>query len=64
MKIRESQLKVLALIAEGYTNSEIADKICKSTRTVEAIRYHLIKEAKVRNTAALVYFALKNGILK
>jgi Response regulator containing a CheY-like receiver domain and an HTH DNA-binding domain len=61
--ISERELEVLKLIAEGYTNVEIADKIFLSKRTVEGHRQNLIDKAGVRNTAHLVKFAFERGIL-
>ncbi|RKO71090.1 DNA-binding response regulator [Sphingobacterium puteale] len=62
-EISERELEVLGLIAEGYTNIEIADKIFLSKRTVEGHRQNLIDKAGVKNTAHLVKFAFENGIL-
>ncbi|WP_312189566.1 response regulator transcription factor [Sphingobacterium sp.] len=61
--ISERELEVLQLIAEGYTNIEIADKIFLSKRTVEGHRQNLIEKAGVKNTAHLVKFAFERGIL-
>lgn len=57
------ELEVLALIADGYTNQEIADQIFTSRRTVEGHRQHLIDKAGVKNTAQLITFACKNGLI-
>ncbi|MDQ1150654.1 response regulator transcription factor [Sphingobacterium zeae] len=61
--ISDRELEVLKLIAEGYTNVEIADKIFLSKRTVEGHRQNLIDKAGVKNTAHLVKFAFERGIL-
>ena len=61
--ISDRELEVLKLIAEGYTNIEIADKIFLSKRTVEGHRQNLIEKAGVKNTAHLVKFAFEHGIL-
>lgn len=58
------ELEILNLIAEGYTNSEIADRIFTSKRTVETHRKNLIDKTGTKNTAALIKFAIVNGILK
>jgi len=58
---RESE--VLALIAEGYTNNEIANKLFTSRRTVEGHRQNLLDKTNTRNTAALIRFAVKNGLV-
>lgn len=56
-------LEVLELVAEGYTNQEIADKLFTSKRTVEGYRQHLMNTTGSRNTAALIKFAILNGLL-
>ncbi|WP_207423181.1 LuxR C-terminal-related transcriptional regulator [Desertivirga brevis] len=58
---RESE--VLALIAEGYTNNEIANKLFTSRRTVEGHRQNLLDKTNTRNTAALIRYAVKNGLV-
>ena len=57
------EIEILELIADGYTNSEIADKLFTSKRTIEGHRLQLISRTGVRNTAALVKFCIANGIL-
>ncbi|WP_246250607.1 response regulator transcription factor [Sphingobacterium prati] len=62
--ISERELEVLKLIADGFTNVEIADKIFLSKRTIEGHRQSLIEKMKVKNTAELVKVAFQSGILK
>jgi len=57
------EVEILELIAEGYTNIEIADKLFTSKRTVEGHRLHMITKTGVRNTAALIKFCITNGVL-
>jgi len=57
------EIEILELIAEGYTNVEIAEKLFTSKRTVEGHRLQMISKTGVRNTAALVKYCLANGIL-
>ncbi|MFW0717106.1 response regulator [Pedobacter sp. N23S346] len=57
------EIEVLHLIAKGYTNQEMADKIFLSKRTVEGHRQSLIDKTGSKNTAALIRFAVTNGYL-
>jgi len=57
------ELEVLSLIAEGYTNNEIAEKTFTSRRTVEGHRQSLIDKMGVKNTAQLIKLACKKGLL-
>ncbi|MGB3065943.1 response regulator [Sphingobacterium thalpophilum] len=61
--ISERELSVLELIAEGYTNAEIADRIFLSKRTVEGHRQRLIEKTRTKNTAGLVRFGFHNMLL-
>ena len=51
------------MICEEKTAAEIAKEIFLSPRSVEGIRQRLIEKVGVRNTAGLVMFAIKNGIV-
>ncbi|MDQ3290245.1 MAG: response regulator transcription factor [Bacteroidota bacterium] len=61
--LSKREIEVLKLIAEGFTNAEIADKLFTSKRTIESHRQHLIEKTQAKNTAALVKFALEKGII-
>lgn len=57
------ETEVLLLLADGMTNQEIADKLFTSKRTVEGYRENMITKAGVRNTVALIRFAVSRGII-
>ncbi|MVN22369.1 response regulator [Mucilaginibacter arboris] len=61
--ISKREIEVLSLIAEGYTNLEIADKLYTSKRTVEGHRQNLIDKTGSRNTAALIRYAILGGLI-
>jgi two-component system response regulator NreC len=50
----DRELEILELIAEGLTNTEIAEKIFVSKRTVEGHRQSLLEKTGSRNTAMLI----------
>ena len=56
--------EVLELIADGLTNTEIAEKLKLSRHTVDTHRMHLLKKLRVKNTAGLVRFATSCGITR
>ena len=64
IEFTERELEVLLMICEEKTTAEIAKEIFLSARSVEGIRQKLIDKVGVRNTAGLVLFAYKNGIVK
>lgn len=57
--ITKREREVLKLIVEGYTSSEIADLLFISTRTVETHRSNLMNKLELKNTAALVRYAIE-----
>ena len=57
------EIEVLHLLADGYTNQQMADKLFLSKRTIEGHRQMLIDKTGSKNTAALIRFAVTNGFL-
>lgn len=58
------ELEVLQLIADGATNQEIADHLFTSRRTIEGHRQAMINKTGVRNTPALVKYAMRYQLLR
>jgi len=54
---------VLCLIAEGLTNSVIAEKLFLSSHTVTTHRKNIMFKLGVNNTAGIVMYAVKSGIV-
>ncbi|MBB5621237.1 DNA-binding NarL/FixJ family response regulator [Pedobacter cryoconitis] len=61
--LSERELEVLQLICDEKTAIEIGSAIFLSPRSVEGIKQRLIDKIGVRNTAGLVLFAVKNGLI-
>ncbi len=55
--------EILKLIAEGFTNQEIAEKLFISTSTVDSHRKNLLLKFDVKNSAALVKSAMAKGLI-
>jgi DNA-binding NarL/FixJ family response regulator len=64
MGLSEREMEVLDLIGEGYTNMQIADKLFLSKRTVEGHRQNLLEKTGVKNTAALIKYAIRAGLMQ
>jgi len=58
---RERQ--ILALVAEGKTNKEIATSLNLSPYTVETHRKHVMQKLNLRNSAEVVLYAVRKGII-
>ncbi|MCC9167295.1 response regulator [Pontibacter harenae] len=61
--LSKREIEVLHLIADGYTNSEIAEKLFNSKRTIETHRQNLLEKTKCKNTASLIKYAVQNRII-
>lgn len=56
--------EILQLAAEGFTNSDIGERLFISPRTVETHRAHLMRKLSLRSHTDLVLFAVRRGILR
>ena len=55
--------EVLALVAEGKTNQQVADELYVSVKTVETHKTNILEKLGLRNTAELVKYAIKHEII-
>ena len=55
--------EILELIAEGYTNPQIAEKIFLSQFTVDSHRKNLLAKMNVKNTASLIRLAVEQKLI-
>ncbi|MDN5200178.1 response regulator transcription factor [Fulvivirgaceae bacterium BMA10] len=63
-KVSKRELEVLELIASGLSNSQIAEQLFISVRTVDAHRNHIMQKLELNSTAELVKYAIKNHIIE
>jgi len=61
--ITRREKEVLKLIAEGFTNKEIAEKLFISITTVDTHRNSLLSKFDVRNTANLIRMAVQFNLI-
>jgi DNA-binding NarL/FixJ family response regulator len=61
--LTEKEMEVLQLLCQGLTPGEIAEKIFKSIKTVEAHRSKLLQKTNTKNTINLILFAIKNKLV-
>lgn len=62
-ELTEREIEILKLIAEGFSNKEIGDKLFISHRTVDTHRTNLMKKLDVHNIAGIIKFAIKNKLV-
>lgn len=61
--LTKREKEVLELIAEGWTNQEIADKLFLNCTTVDSHRKNMLTKFNVKNTAALIKLAMTNHLI-
>ena len=61
--LSDREREVMELLALGYTNQEIAQRLFVSLRTVDAHRAHIMVKLSLESRAELVMCALANGMI-
>ena len=61
--LSEREREIFQLVAEGHSNKEIADLLSVSPATVETHRAHILQKLDVHNTAELVLYAVRRGLI-
>lgn len=62
--LSDREKEILLLICKGFTNNEIADTLYISKRTVDKHRANILEKTNCKNTANLVVYAIKNGLVE
>jgi DNA-binding NarL/FixJ family response regulator len=62
--LSEREREVFQLVAEGYSNKEVADLLHISPATVETHRAHIMEKLDVHSTAELVLCAVRKGVIR
>jgi len=63
-QLSDRESRVLALLVDGRTVSEIAELLVLSVKTVSTYRTRLLRKLRVHSTAALVRYALEHQIAR
>lgn len=58
------EMEVMLLISDGYTTSQIADKLCISPDTVHNHRVSIFHKLDVHNVAVMIKAAKEKGLIK
>ncbi len=61
--LTDREREVLQLIAEGFTNREVAKQLYISVKTVEAHRAHIMQKLNIHDIAKLVKYAIQKGMV-
>jgi len=58
------ETEVLKLLAEGYSNKEVAANLHISVKTIETHRYRIMNKLELDNFAALIKYAIKQNLIE
>lgn len=61
--LTKREQEVLALVASGKSNKEVADDLFISMKTVDTHKNHILDKLGLKNTAELVKYAIKNRLI-
>ena len=61
--LSEREREVFQLVAEGRSNKEIAELLSISPTTIVTHRAHVLQKLDVHNTAELVLYAVRRGVI-
>ena len=61
--LSEREREIFQLVAEGRSNKEIAELLSVSLATIETHRAHVLQKLDVHNTAELVLYAVRRGVI-
>lgn len=62
-RLTSREREILQLVAEGHTHQSVADQLHISVRTVDTHCGNIMKKLDIHDSAGLVTYAIKNGIL-
>jgi len=62
--LTQREIEILKLAAVGTSNKEIADKLFISIKTVDCHKNNIVQKLKLKNTAEMVLYAVKNKIIE
>lgn len=62
-QLTKREMEVLALVAKGRSNREVADALSISVKTVETHKTHILIKLGLNNNAELMRYAAKNNII-
>lgn len=62
--LKDREIQILTMICEEYTSKQIAEMLNLTAGSIETYRTELLRKTGAKNTAGLVVFAFRTGIMK
>ena len=63
VSLSKRELEVIRLIAEGFTNPQISEKLFVSPHTITTHRRNILQKLGANNTASVVMYAVQAGLV-
>lgn len=63
-ELSKREIEVLRMLAEGYPNTAIAEKLFISIRTVESHKSRIMQKLEIHTNVELVKFAIRNKLIE
>ena len=63
-RLSEREIEILVGICRGESTQEIADRLYISKRTVDKHRANILEKSGCKNTASLVVYAIRHGLVE
>lgn len=63
IELTNRELEVVRLVAKGFSTAQIAEALFLSPYTVDTHRRNILSKLNLKNTAALVSYAVQNGLV-
>lgn len=60
----DKEIEIIKYLADGYSTTEISDKIFLSPKTIENYRTKLLSKTGCKNSTSLVVYAIKNKLIE
>lgn len=61
--LSDREYEIMSLIASGKTVTEIAGELSLSPKTISTYRARVLEKLGVKNSAAIVQYAIRNGLV-
>ena len=62
--LSDREYEVMWMIASGKTVKEIGEELCLSVKTVSTYRSRILEKMKMKSSAELIHYALKDGLVE
>lgn len=62
--LTETEIKIIKLVLNGYTNKNVSDELYISEKTVKFHLYKVFKKLKVKNRSELILFGFRHGLIQ